>query len=123
MVAREIDLEEKRVYTPTLMIHEPFFSPPAIAASTVQDTMVLAPVVIPPVAIMNENEEPVLQDPIEPIATHEEEQQQPQTEYVPNVEALEGLKELENQLFLLIMKCTTLRNFKWRMVPPHLKKP
>ena len=30
MVAREIDLEEKRVYTPTLMIHEPSFSLPAI---------------------------------------------------------------------------------------------
>ena len=53
----------------------------------VQDTMVSAPVVIPPVATMNENEEPVLQDPIEPIATHEREQQQPQTEDVPNVEA------------------------------------
>ena len=30
---------------------------------------------------------------------------------------LEGLKELVNQLFLLIMKCTTLRNFKWRLIP------
>ena len=89
----------------------------------VQDTMVPAPVVIPPVATMNDDEEPVLQDPVEPIATHQGEQQQPQTEDVPNVEALEGLKELENQLFLLIMKCTTLRNFKWRMIPPHLKKP
>ena len=46
-----------------------------------------APVVIPPVAIMNDDEEPVLQDPIEPIATHEGEQQQPQTEHVPNVKA------------------------------------
>ena len=87
MVAREIDLEEKRVYAPTLVIHEPFFSLPAIAAPTVQDTVVSAPVVIPPVATMNDDEEPVLQDPIEPIATHEGEQQQPQTEDVPNVEA------------------------------------
>ena len=54
MIAREIDLKVKRVYVPT-----------------VQDTMVSAPVVIPPVATMNENEEPVLQDPIEPIATYE----------------------------------------------------
>ena len=38
-------------------------------------------------ATINENEEPVLQDPIEPIATHEGDQQQPQTEDVPNVEA------------------------------------
>ena len=65
------------MYTPTPMIHEPFFSLHAIAALTVQDTMVSAPVVIPPMAIMNDNEEPVLQDPIEPIATHEAEQQQP----------------------------------------------
>ena len=36
---------------------------------------------------MNENEEPILQDSIEPIATHEGEQQQPQIENVPNVKA------------------------------------
>ena len=71
MVAREIDLEVKRVYAPTPMIHELFFSLPAVAASIVLDTIVLAPVVIPPVATMNDDEEPVLQDPIEPIATHE----------------------------------------------------
>ena len=70
------------------MIHEPIPSLPAVAALIVLDTVVPAPVVIPPVAKkMSENEEPVLQDPIEPIATHEGEQQQPQTEDVPNVEA------------------------------------
>ena len=105
------------------MIHEPILSLPVVAAPTVLDTVVPAPVVIPPVATMNDDEEPVLQDSIEPIATHEGEQQQPQTENVPNEEALEDLKELENRLFLLIIKCTTLRNFKWRMIPPHLKKP
>jgi len=35
MVAREIDLEKKRVYAPTPMIHEPFFSLPAVDAPTV----------------------------------------------------------------------------------------
>ena len=54
MVAREIVLEVKRVYAPTPMIHEPFFSLPAVAAPTVLDTVVPAPVVIPPVATMNE---------------------------------------------------------------------
>ena len=34
MVAREIDLEVKRVYAPTLMIHEPIFSLHAVAAPT-----------------------------------------------------------------------------------------
>ena len=87
MVAREIDLEEKQVYAPTPMIHESFFSLPVVAAPTVQDTVVPASVVIPPVATINDHEEPVLQDPIEPIATQEGEQQQPQTEDVPNMEA------------------------------------
>ena len=67
MVAREIDLKVKRVYAPTPIIHEPFFSLPDVAAPTVQDTVVPAPVVIPSVATMNDDEEPVLQDPIEPI--------------------------------------------------------
>ena len=87
MVAREIVLEVKRVYAPTPMIHEPIFSLHTVAAQTVQDTMVSVPVVIPSMATMNENEEPVLQDPVEPIATHEGEQQQPQTEDVSNMEA------------------------------------
>ena len=60
MVAWEIDLEEKRVYVPTPMFHEPIFLLPAVAAPTVQDTMVSAPIVIPPMATMNKNEEPIL---------------------------------------------------------------
>ena len=48
------------MYAPTLMIHELFFSLPAVAAPTVQDTVVPAPVVILPVAIMNNDEEHVL---------------------------------------------------------------
>ena len=87
MIAREIDLEEKRVYAPTPIIHEPFFSLPAVAARTVQDTVVPAPVVIPPVATMNDDEEHVPHDPIEPITTHEGEQQQPQIENEPIEEA------------------------------------
>jgi len=48
------------VYAPTPLIHEPFFSLPIIAAPTVQDTVVPAPVVIQLVATMNDDEEPVL---------------------------------------------------------------
>jgi hypothetical protein len=58
------------------MIQEPFFSLPIVVAPTTQDIVVLAPVVISPVATMNDDEEPVLQDPIEHVATHEGEQQQ-----------------------------------------------
>jgi hypothetical protein len=39
------------------------------------------------VATINDHEEPVLQDPIEPVVTYEEEQQQPHMEQVPTNEA------------------------------------
>ena len=74
MVAREIDLEVKRVYASTPMIHE-LFSHYLLLLHRQCYTVVPAPVVIPPVATMNDDEEPVLHDPIEPIATHEGEQQ------------------------------------------------
>ena len=60
MVAREINLEEKRVYVPTLMVQEPIFSLPVAAAPIVQDTVVTSPVVRSPVATINKREEPVL---------------------------------------------------------------
>ena len=45
-----------------------------------QDTIVTAPVVSSPMATMYEHEEPVIQDPLEPVVTHEREQQQPHIE-------------------------------------------
>jgi hypothetical protein len=75
MVVREINLEEKRVYVPAPMVQEPFFSLPVAAAPIVPDTIVTSPVVNSPVVTINEYEEPVLQDPIEPVVAHEEEQQ------------------------------------------------
>jgi hypothetical protein len=42
------------------MIQEPIFDLPAVAAPTMQDTEVPTLVVIPPMATMNEDEEPVL---------------------------------------------------------------
>ena len=87
MVPREIDLEEKWVYEPTPMIQEPFFSIPVAATPPVQNAGVPASVVSSPVVAQNKNEEPVLQDPIEPAAADEGEQQQPQVEEVPVVEA------------------------------------
>jgi hypothetical protein len=75
MVAREINLEEKRVHVPTPMVQEPFFTLPVVAGPTVQDTVVTALVVGSPVATMNEHEEHVLQYPIESGVAHEEEQQ------------------------------------------------
>ena len=46
-----------------------------------------APIVSSPVATMNEHEEPVLQDPQEPIVTHEGEQQQSHVEQASSSEA------------------------------------
>ena len=60
---------------PTLMVQEPFFSLPVAAAPTVPDTVVTAHVVNSPMATINEHEEHVLHDPIEPVVAHEEEQQ------------------------------------------------
>ena len=37
VVARKIDLEEKRVYAPTLMIQQPFFELPVVNAQTVTE--------------------------------------------------------------------------------------
>ena len=78
MVAREIDLEEKRVYVLTPMIQEPIFSLPVVAAPTTPEVMVPATVVILPVVTMSEYMEPVLQEPIELIVAHEEELHQSQ---------------------------------------------
>ena len=60
---------------PTPIVQEPFFSLPVAVASTVQDTVVTAPVVGSHIATINEHEEPVLPDHVEPIVVHEEEQQ------------------------------------------------
>ena len=50
---------------------------------------------------MNDDEEPVLQDLVEPIATHEDEQQQPQTEDVPNVEAPRRSQRVRKRVILV----------------------
>ena len=78
MVAREIDLEEKRVCVPTPMIEELFFSLPVTAAApTIPDIVMPTPVVSSPAVETNVDREPVLQDSTEPIATDEGEPQQP----------------------------------------------
>ena len=87
MIAREINFEEKRVYVLTPIVQEPFFTLPVVAVQTVQDTIVTSPIVSSPMATMNEHEEHVLQDPQEPVVTHEKEQQQPHIEQASSNEA------------------------------------
>jgi hypothetical protein len=57
------------------MIQEPYFSLPVVPTPTVPEVVVQAPIATPPVAIMSEDEEPVLQDPIESTIAHEDEMQ------------------------------------------------
>ena len=77
MAARKIDLEEKRVFVPTLMTQEPYFSLPVVAAPTEQETAVPTPVASSPDVAENENEDPIPRDQIEPAAMVEREPQQP----------------------------------------------
>jgi hypothetical protein len=116
MAPRKVDLEEKRVWAPTPMIQEPFFELPAVATSSILDIEVPTPVVTPPVTTINENVEPVPQEPTETIVANEEKQQEPPEEE-------EGLKELGGHLFLTIMKSMRLKSFIWRVIPPLMKKP
>jgi len=92
MVARKIDLEEKRVHAPNPMIQESFFSLHVVPASTTPEVVVQAPVVTPPVTTMGEDLEPVRQDPTEPVVEHEREVQQPPLEDVPENEGLRRSK-------------------------------
>jgi hypothetical protein len=59
MVARKIDLEEKRVHAPNPMTQEPFFSLHVVPAPTIPEVAVQAPVVTPPMTTRCEDSEPV----------------------------------------------------------------
>ena len=100
MVARKIDLEEKRVFVPTPMPQKPYFSLPVVVAPieqetalptpvvdppdiAVQETAVPPPVVGPPNVAANGNEGTVPQDQIEPVTMDEGEQQQPHVQEIP----------------------------------------
>jgi hypothetical protein len=95
MVPREIRLEEKRVCVPTLMVAEPVFSVPVAVTPMVQDNVVTEPILDFPVPMaamtivgspmveVDEEVEPVFQ---EPITSHEEEQQEHPIQDVPHNE-------------------------------------
>ena len=72
---------------PTPIVQEPFFTLPVVAAPTVLDTVVIALVVSSPMATINKHEKHDVQDPIEPVVTHEEEQQQPHIEQASSNES------------------------------------
>jgi hypothetical protein len=96
-VPQEIQLEEKWVCVPTPMVAEPFFLVPAavtplaqgnVVAEPVADSpvpMTAMPIVSSPMTEVDEELEPVFQ---EPITNHEEEQQEPPIQDVPHNEPL-----------------------------------
>jgi len=72
--AREINLEEKRVFVPIPMVQEPYFTLPIVVGPT---AVVTTPTVISPTA----NSEPILQELNKPIVDeHQPQQEQPQEE-------------------------------------------
>jgi hypothetical protein len=74
MVARKINLEEKRVFIPTPMTQEPYFSLPVVVAPIAQETAMPTPVVSSPNVAANGNEDYVPQDQTEPVTMDEGEQ-------------------------------------------------
>jgi len=83
MVARKIDLEEKRVFISTPMTQELYFCLPVAVAPAVQNTAVPTPVVSSPNMAANENEDSIPHAHPEPVAADEGEQQQPPRPEIP----------------------------------------
>jgi len=124
MVARKIDLEEKRVCAPFPMIHEPFFALPVVPAPIIPEVVVQAPVVTPPVTTTRQDSEPVRQEPTQPVVEHERKKSRTLRHMMcQRMRLSEGLKELGNQLFLVIIEFIIQKQFIWKKIPLHMKKP
>jgi len=87
MVARKIDLEEKRVFVPTPMTQEPYFCLPVAVAPAVQSTVVPTPIVSSPNMAANENEDSIPHAQPESVAADEGKQQQPPVSEIPDAVA------------------------------------
>jgi hypothetical protein len=121
-VPREIRLDEKRVYVPTSMVRESFFSVPAAVTPIVQGNMIVEPVVNSPVPVAvipivsspmtetNEEEESVFQ---EPIVNHED---------VPRNEHPRRSQRARRSAISEDYEVMLAKKFKWRVIPPLLKK-
>jgi hypothetical protein len=77
--------------------------------------MAATPIIGSPMVEINEEEEP--------IANHEEEEQQPPIQDVPHMNLLEDLRGPEGRLSLKTTRFMLAKKFKWRVIPPLLKKP
>lgn len=129
-VARKVDLKEKRVHAPNPMTQEPFFSLLVVDAPTIPEIVVPTPVATPHMTTMSEGPEPVRQEPTQPIVAHERELQQPPPEDVPheetqNVPEIEAHRRSQRVKKSAIPKDSFIiqKEFIWRMIPLHMKKP
>jgi hypothetical protein len=130
MVSREIRLEQKRVYVPTLMVVEPFFSVPAAVTPRVQDNVVVEHIVDSPVtmdvtpivsSLMAEidEEEPVFRSLL-PIMRRSN--NSPLCKMCHIMKLLEDLRWPEGQLSLMTTRFMLAKKFKQSVISPHLKK-
>jgi hypothetical protein len=82
--------------------------------------MDVTPIVDSPMAEIDEELEHVFQ---EPIANHEEEQQEPLYRMCHTMNLLKDLRGPEGQLSLMTTRFMLEKKIKWRVIPPLLKKP
>jgi hypothetical protein len=130
-VPQEIWLEEKQVYVPTLMVVEPFLWVPTTVTPIVQGNMVAEPIVDAPVTMAAmlivgspmaeiDEEEPDFKNLL-PIMRKGNNSLLYRMCHI--MDLLKDLRELEGQLSLVTMRFMLAKKFKWRVIPPHLKKP
>jgi hypothetical protein len=129
-VPREIQLEEKRVCVPTPMDAEPFFLVPATVTPMARGNMVVEPVVDSPIPMAAT---PIVGSPItevdlEPVFRNLLSIIRRNNKSLPymmchTMNLLEDLREPECRLSLMTMRFMLVKKFKWREIPPPLKKP
>jgi hypothetical protein len=130
-VPREIRLEEKRVYVPTLMVAELFFSvlatiTPIVLGDVVAESVLDSPVPMAAISIVgspmveiDEEDEPIFWNLL-PIMRSNNSLLYRMCHIM---KLLEDLRGLEGQLSLMTIRFILAKKFKWRVIPPLLKKP
>jgi hypothetical protein len=131
-VPREVRLEEKWVYVPSPMVAEPFFSVPTAVTHMVQGNVIAEPVVDSPVPVgataivgspmaeVDDEVEPIFKNLL-PIMRRSNKSLLYRMCYTMNL--LEDLRGPEGRLSLMTTRFMLVKKFKWRVIPPLLKKP
>jgi hypothetical protein len=94
-----------------------------VVAEPVADSpipMAVTSIVGSPMTEVDEDLEPVFH---EPITNHEDEQQEPPVQDVSHNEPPRRSQRAEGRLSLMTTRFMLAKKFKWREIPPLLKKP